>query len=330
MIREPGFWHDPPAEPGPWTRLLSPLGAATARVAARRHARIRRTAEPVPVVSVGNLVQGGQGKTPLAVAIAELLAARGLPVHFVTRGYGGRERGPYRVDPERDSHRRVGDEPLLLAAVAPTWVSRDRGRGVAAATKAGARIAVLDDGHQTVSVSKTVSLLAIDADYGFGNGRVFPAGPLRERVTSGLARADAILLTGEGAFRPDSSLPVIRARFRPVATGMAYGGTRVFAFAGIARPSKFFDTLAATGATILRRESFPNHHRYAPLTVLRMIRDASALGALLVTTEKDAVRIPPQYRTSISVLKLRTEFENAGMLDRVLEPAITAATALAS
>ena len=325
MLQQPGFWNDPPSRPQRLTKLLSPFGFAIGRVAILRHRFARPAPSPVPTLSIGNLTMGGHGKTPLALDIAKRLRANGVNAHLVTRGYRGREKGPHRVNPDSDDYRRVGDEPLLLATVAPTWVARDRAAGVRSAADAGADIAILDDGHQNHSISKTTALIAVDADSGFGNARVFPAGPLREPVASGLARADAVVLTGRGEFEPDTSLPVIRARFQPVSTGLTVAGARVFAFAGIAFPEKFFRTLKDLGAQLVRSESFPNHHPYPTLTILRLIRDAGSLGALLVTTEKDAVRIPQRFRTSIAVQKIEVEFEDEKVLDQILEPALEAA-----
>ena len=218
------------------------------------------------MVCVGNLVAGGAGKTPVALSLAAHLVSRGIAVHIVTRGYGGRLGGPVRVDPARHDAAAVGDEALLLAARAPCWVARDRAGGVRAAVAAGAQMVLLDDGFQNPSIAKTLSLLVVDAEYGFGNGRVIPAGPLRESLARGLARADAIvLLEAEAQSRCletlgiDGALPVLHAALRPVA-GERLAGSRLLAFAGIGRPEKFFSTLRALGAELVgtRRVSGPS------------------------------------------------------------------------
>ena len=321
-FQPPAFWSEPPDQPSLATRLLSPLGAVAARMAARAQASAVPETPPIPVISIGNLVAGGQGKTPLAVAIAERLRSQGLQVHLLCRGYGGTEAGPHRVDPERDSFRSVGDEAMLLAQAAPAWVAKDRAAGVRAAHAAGAEIAVLDDAHQHASLRKAVSILVVDTEYGFGNGRVHPAGPLRESVASGLKRATAIALVGGGPFAPETELPVLRMKLRPVFAGMSFSAAKVFAFAGIGRPEKFFATLRGLGATLVKKESFPDHHPYRVLTVQRMIRDASFLGAILVTTEKDFVRLPPRLRSGITMQKVRMVCEDEDALDRVLAPAV--------
>ena len=318
----PAFWNEPPGSPSTATRILSPLAAVAARLAERRQGSATPESPPIPVVSIGNLVLGGQGKTPVAMAVAERLHALGHEAHLVCKGYGGTETGPHRVEPETDSFHRVGDEALLLAQVAPTWVARDRAAGVLAAEAAGARIAVLDDAHQTMSVRKAVSILVVDSEYGLGNGRVIPAGPLRERAQSGYRRATAIALIGGGSFKPETSLPVLHAKIKPVFAGLSFSAAKVFAFAGIGRPEKFFATMRGLGATLVKAEAFPDHHPYRALTVQRMIRDASFLSAMLVTTEKDYVRLPPRLRSSITMQKIRMEFEDMDALDRALAPAV--------
>src|SRR6266481_1404131 len=196
MRAAPAFWAEPP---GVLANLLLPIGAAWDSVGRLREVLSRPYCPPVPVVCIGNLVVGGAGKTPVALAMTSHFAARGLPVHVVTRGYGGRLGGPVRVDPARHDAAAVGDEALLLAAWAPCWVAHDRADGVRAAVATGAQMVVLDDGFQNPGIAKTLSILVVEAAYGFGNGRVIPAGPLRENLTRGLSRADAIVLLGADA-----------------------------------------------------------------------------------------------------------------------------------
>jgi tetraacyldisaccharide 4'-kinase len=285
------------------------------------------------VICVGNLTLGGTGKTPTVIALLTALAAEGLSPAAVSRGYGGSTRGPHHVDPIKDAASAVGDEPLLLAAFALTVVARDRAAGVAAAAAAGATVAVLDDGHQNPTVEKDLSLVVVDAGAGFGDGMVFPAGPLREPVAEGLARADAVVLIGEDAEAAETlarwpelrEKPVLRARLVPLATGLPLAGSPVVAFAGIGRPDKFFATLRALGADLRAARSFPDHAAYAPALLRRLAAEARAADAMLVTTEKDAVRLPAAFRREVMALPVRLVFDDPTALAALLSPVCAAA-----
>src|SRR5690242_5245426 len=241
----------PPATPEFWAHrgllstVLEPAAWVYGQAAAARQRWTTPWRAPVPVICVGNLVAGGAGKTPVALSLAQRLAKRGRRVHILSRGYGGRSPGPLAVDPARHTAADVGDEPLLLAEVAPTWVARDRVAGAKAAIAAGAELLLLDDGFQNPTFAKDLSLVVVDGGYGLGNGRVLPAGPLREPLPRGLARADAIVLMGEdsaGVAPITAEKPLCRARLVPENPGEVAGRT-VVAFAGIGRPEKFFATV---------------------------------------------------------------------------------------
>jgi tetraacyldisaccharide 4'-kinase len=316
----PEFW----AARGLLSTLLQPLAWTYALGTAARNVAARPWPAPVPVICVGNLVLGGAGKTPVTLALAQKLRAEGRAVHILSRGYGGRLAGPVAVDPARHDAAAVGDEPLLLADVAPCWVARDRIAGAKAAINAGAEMLLLDDGLQNPSLAKSLSLAVIDGGYGLGNGRVVPAGPLREPAAVGLARADAFVLMGEDETALAPALvdrPLLRARLRAENAG-AYSGAAVVAFAGIARPAKFFATLESVGARIVERHAFGDHHPYtvAELEALRRLRDAHA-GARLVTTAKDFVRLPAAWRDAVEVLAVAVAWEDEAALDRVIERA---------
>jgi len=272
----------------------------------------------VPVICVGNLTLGGTGKTPVAIDIIKRLKARDVAVHAVTRGYGGSEVGPHHINLREDGPKRVGDEPLLLAAHAPTWVARDRAAGIRAAVAAGAQVVVTDDGFQNPGFAKMLSLIVVDGGAGFGNGRVFPAGPLREPVAQGLSRADAVIVMGEGA-APAFDGPALHAGLVPRTSGMSYDGLRVFAFAGIGRPEKFFDTLRGMGAEVVDSEGFPDHHAYTGTMINRLIDRAEVQGLTPVTTEKDMVKMPPSTRGRIWPLPVSVEWDDEGAVEALLD-----------
>src|SRR5271165_1636987 len=328
MRAAPVFWGKPP---GLVADLLLPIGAAYDAAGRLRRAMSRSYRPPVPVVCVGNLVAGGAGKTPVALALADWLLGRGVPAHVVTRGYGGRLRGPVRVDPTRHDAMAVGDEALLLAARAPCWVARDRAAGVRAAVADGAGAILLDDGFQNPAVAKTLGLIVVDAGYGFGNGRVIPAGPLRENLRRGLARADAVVLlaaNGDAScterLQLGCGIPVLRAVLAPVG-GDRLAGSRLLAFAGIGRPEKFFVTLRALGADLVGARAFPDHHPFSAGELEELYRDAEREGARLITTTKDIVRVPSAQRAGIEVLDVEIRWADPTALAGLIRPVVLSA-----
>jgi tetraacyldisaccharide 4'-kinase len=319
-MRPPEFWARPDDVRG---RLLSPLGTAYGLAGRIRRRLVRPLRLPVPVLCVGNLTVGGTGKTPLALALAERLIATGHRPHFLTRGYGGRSRGPQRVDAPRHDAADVGDEALLLAKVAPTWVARDRARGARAAVRAGAGLLVMDDGFQNPALVQDLPLIVIDGEVGFGNRRLLPAGPLRESVAAGLARASAVVLIGEdrtGVARLlPSALPVLLAELAYPPEADRFRAVRVVAFAGIGRPDKFFAGLAHVGAQVVAARAFADHHRYREVELQALASEAGRHGgARLVTTAKDHVRLPPAWRERVAVLPVELRWRDPAALERIL------------
>ena len=335
-MRPPSFWLVREGrDAAPVLRfLLTPLALLYARATARRLAQGRPVALPVPVVCIGNLTLGGTGKTPLARLVrARLAALTGGEVAIVSRGHGGQLTGPVRVDPALHSAADVGDEPRMLARDGPVFVGRDRAEAARLAVQAGMTAIVMDDGHQNPALLKDLSLVVVDGATGFGNEHVVPAGPLREPVATGLARADAVIMMGgtaeqiEAIELPGLTGPVLRASLQ--ARPRRFLGP-VLAFCGIGRPEKFDDTLRGLGARIASFIAFPDHHPFTPADLARIERTARHFDAAeIVTTEKDHARLPPGFAASVSVVEVEAVVAAGGALDRLLQRAVqTCATRL--
>jgi tetraacyldisaccharide 4'-kinase len=323
----PEFW----SRSGPLPRLLDPLGRLYGTVVAARLAWSRPWCAPIPVICVGNIVLGGAGKTPTVLSLARILRDRGRNPHLVSRGYGGTLSGPLRVDPARHTAREVGDEPLLLAEAAPSWIGRDRPAAMRAAIAAGADVILLDDGFQNPSFVKHLSLLVVDGTFGLGNGKVFPAGPLREPFARGIARAQALVLIGEDRTGIERLLPagfpLFRARLA-VSRAPKLAGCRVLAFAGIGRPEKFYATLREAGAEIVITHDFPDHYPYEKAEIRHLLELARSEDCLPVTTAKDRLRLPRSLRDDIAVVEVVLEWDKeddvVALLDRGLfSPGVT-------
>jgi tetraacyldisaccharide 4'-kinase len=329
-MRAPAFWAE--RTPSLAANLLRPLAFLYGAVAARR---LRRPGEraPVPVVCVGNFTVGGAGKTPTALALARILEDLGQRPAFLTRGYGGRLAGPVRVDPGTHGPADVGDEPLLLARAAPTVVARDRPAGARLCAASGASVIVMDDGLQNPSLAKDVAIAVVDGAAGIGNGLCLPAGPLRAPLRAQWSLADALMVIGEGdagdriaGTAEAEGKPVLRARLEPDPEGAArLPGACALAFTGIARPEKFFATLRACGAVLVRTKAFPDHHPYDARDVDALVRQAEAGDLRLVTTEKDWIKVerlvPASSANDILVLPVRLAFSDEAAVRAMMSAA---------
>jgi tetraacyldisaccharide 4'-kinase len=319
-MREPGFWHGPASLNA---HLLKPLAALYGAVAARRLRRKGLNAG-IPVFCVGNYHVGGAGKTPTVLALATLLRELGETPVVLSRGYGGKLRGPIRVDPGRHAASDVGDEPLMMADVLPVVVSRQRADGVPLARSQGASVILLDDGFQSPAIEKDASLIVIDATRGIGNGQVFPAGPLRAPLRPQLARTDALIVVGAGSAANTIAAeiaaqgkPVLSAHLKPdEAQVAALRGKRVLAFAGIGDPARFFGTLRASGIEVAAERAFADHHPYAEGEIESLIAEAKRGGLTLVTTEKDRVRVKDRSEPIVP-FKVTLEFDDPSPLRKL-------------
>jgi tetraacyldisaccharide 4'-kinase len=300
-MREPAFWH---RRGSVFSAALWPLSKIYGEIAAFRMTRDGVEAG-VPVICVGNFHVGGAGKTPTVLALVEMLRGLGETPVVLSRGYGGRLKGPVLVDPARHSAADVGDEPLMMAALTPVVVSRDRVVGAVLARARGASAIVMDDGFQNPSLVKHLSLVVIDASRGVGNGFVFPAGPLRAPLDAQFARTDALVVIGEGEAADSviarTDVPVFSARLVPDSASVAaLAGKRVLAFAGIGDPAKFFRTLQMAGIEIAAQRAFGDHHAYSADEVSSLRAEAAANSLTLVTTQKDCARLGAQAKGMVS------------------------------
>ncbi len=316
----PAFWYDRQA--AAWPAIMSPLAALYDLSGRTRTAMVSPWRAPCPVVCIGNLVAGGAGKTPTAIAIASKLSQMGMRPAFLSRGYRGHITGPVRVDASRHCAKDVGDEPLLLARRAPTWVARNRPHGARAAAAAGHDVIVMDDGFQNPSLQKDLNIIVIDGELGFGNGHVMPAGPLRETISAGIARAQAALIIGKDVHGMSQSLApvtqVLGAHIVPAPNARRFAGRRVVAFAGIGRPTKLFESLEQIGCDVVERYSFPDHHVYKPEQIMALCEQAAKQKAIPITTEKDLTRLPEAARLMVKAFPIALEWSEPDKLAELL------------
>jgi tetraacyldisaccharide 4'-kinase len=326
-VRTPAFWARRP--PTALARLLSPIGAVYGWATARRMARPGARVAPA-VVCIGNFVAGGAGKTPTAIAVADLLQAMGERVAFVSRGYRG-ALGAQAVKVDLSRHRAsdVGDEPLLLAAIAPCYVARDRRLAARLAADDGASVLVLDDGLQSAALAHDFTLAVIDGGAGFGNGLCVPAGPLRAPVAAQLAMVSAVVLVdgisdvSAAALKAIGSTPVLSARIVPdPAIVSQLRNQNVFAFAGIGRPAKFFAMLEQIGARVVVARGYPDHHRYSGVELEGLFNEAARRGLMPVTTLKDFVRLKPAAAAKVLPAPITMAFEDVEAVRTLLREAL--------
>ena len=317
-MRTPAFWQHRHLA----STALLPISTLYGLGAALDRNLTKPRQAPLPILSIGNVTAGGAGKTPTALALAPMLRSMGHTPHFITRGYGSTG-DTRRAAPDGD-WKLLGDEPLLLSAIAPTWVGADRLASATAAKAAGASLVIADDALQHHALKKDVSLLIIDGNYGFGNGRLLPAGPLREPVAQALRRSDAVLIIGGNRHQLTFDLPTFTGQLTPLGDAANLRGKKLYAFAGLARPQKFYDILHSLGAELVATRDFPDHHPFSAAELQHICDEAQQLGATPIATAKDAVKFPAPFRARIRVLEAALRFDAPDALQNWLQTRLPA------
>ena len=298
---EPSWWYS--RDPSIARAILKPVAALWSQAAKRRLTSTAPYTSSLPVVCIGNFTAGGTGKTPLSICIARMLFEAGMRPAFLTRGYGGRLRGPHKIALDFDTADVVGDEALLLARHAPTMLARDRALGDDASDDTpAAGVIIMDDGLQNPLLAKDVAIAVVDATRGFGNGEVIPAGPLRAPLSFQLGLVDAIVINRQTKERdvPQDlrryleGLPnnrILEAWVEPCVDREGIAGKTLVGLCAIANPQRFFDLVQRLGGEVAERIVFPDHHQFTDAEARNVLNRAAALGAQIVTTEKDYVRL---------------------------------------
>lgn len=326
-LKTPSFWYRPQGSKAPAVeKLLVPVSAIYKLFYDVHHVLKRPYKAPVPVICIGNLVAGGTGKTPTSLALLETLKARGLAKNpaFLIRGYGGAEMGPLAVSPRTHTAWDVGDEALILAQGAPTYVGGDRAASAQMAADNGADMLIMDDGLQNPGIHKDVRLVVVNGDMGFGNERLLPAGPLRQPLDDDFSMTDGMILIGEdrrGALeRLPEGTPLIRAHLQPKPAVDLDKDTPYLAFAGLGYPDKFFRYLKETlGANVVASVPFSDHHPYEASDMRALHEQAQSLGARLITTEKDYLRLPHLENIPVETLPVEMRWDNEEALVELIQ-----------
>ncbi len=319
MLKAPKFWYA--KKDTYFSNTLYPLSLLFRFGTKVRNIVSRKRISKIPVICIGNIVVGGAGKTPVALKLGSMLKRNGYKPHFVSKGYGGIETNNTLIK-EWHSAQSVGDESLLLSEIAPTWIGKDRNKSFVLAKENGADCIIMDDGFQNPTLQKDFSIIVINGEQGFGNKRVIPSGPLRESISRGISRGNLIIVIGEMDAdvkkKIPNSIPLIHAKFQISKNNKIYKNQKVTAFAGIAYPDKFYNSLTEQGAILEKKISYPDHHIFDENDMLHLAETANITKSILVTTKKDFVRIPKSYRSLVSTLDGEIEFEDEKLLIEIL------------
>lgn len=307
------------------SKMLAPLGFVYGALTQARLKIVKPKKVEIPVICIGNITAGGTGKTPVSISIAKLLGIEMYHPYFVTRGYGGQLQNVI-VNNKKHTAAEVGDEPLLLSQQAPVVVNADRYAGAELAIKNGADVIVMDDGFQNPTLYKNLSFLVFDGTYGIGNGKIIPAGPLRETFRNGIKRADALIILGKDKHNlaEKSGLPVFYGHTEAVQT-CNIENPNVVAFAGIGHPQKFYHTLCQQGFNVVETIDFPDHHFYSCEELDKILEKAKTLNAEVYTTSKDYVKIPHLLQKEIKVLEVAVVWDNPEQLIEFVRKKISSA-----
>lgn len=305
------------------SKILSPIGLLYGSLTQLRLKLKTSPRASVPVICVGNITAGGTGKTPVSLSLAKMLETEMFHPFFVTRGYGGKLQNVI-VNNTKHTPHEVGDEPLLLSKQAPVVVNADRYQGAQLAIKEGADIIIMDDGFQNPSLYKDVSFLVFDGHYGIGNGKIIPAGPLRETFADGIKRADSLIILGKDKHNlaQRSRLPVFFAHTEAAQTTIS--NPNILAFAGIGHPQKFYHTLTTYGFNVVETVDFPDHHFYSHQELQKLVERAQQINAEIYTTSKDFVKIPPSMQKYINVLEISVIWDDPEKLMTFIKNTIAA------
>lgn len=308
MLKTPQFWKSDDLP----SKLLTPFAWLYRHIANWRESRVVPQIAGIPVICVGNLVMGGAGKTPVVMAITKMLREMGHNPHIISRGYGGYYREVALVEPSLHTYLQVGDEPLLLAKEAPTWIGVDRVEAAKEAKSQGATVIVMDDGLQNPSLKKDLSILVVDSLQGLGNKKVFPAGPLREPIEQGIKRADLVIIVGDSNPFPEVFKEPVMAK---IVSDESKLPEKVVAFAGIGYPEKFRLSLCAQNIDVVEFIPFADHYPYTITDIQRLVKISEGHECKLMTTEKDYLRVPPAYRSKVSTFKIHLEFGDVPLIN---------------
>ena len=312
MLKTPNFWFKKDSF---LITILYPLSKLYIFFSKLRHQKTKAVSLKTPLICVGNATVGGAGKTPTSIAIAKLLKNLNLKPGFLTRGYGGETKGPFRVNALYHTAKQMGDESLILAQHTPTYVAKDRAKGGQKMDGLNLDALIMDDGYQNPSLKKDISFLVIDGQTGFGNDHVFPAGPLREPVEDAVERADALVIIGSPSDNVSkvlstTSVPIFPATVKSLFPENIDKETKLIAFSGIAFPDKFFNSLKDNGYHLLKKIPFADHHFYTEKDFSNLREKARSVGAKLITTEKDYVRLTKAQKKYVSYVPIELCWKN--------------------